>query len=676
MRPFLMRRLCCALLLVQLGAPPVEAAALAPAAAADADLLGDAAIPSALAFDQRNARALDEAEPGSGEEGSGSGPADPPAPPTPPPPPATPPPPAAPPPSPAAPPVVVGSPPPLAPLEPGSERVTTYTAVVSLFAAGEVGDYGAAERDAIAAAFAAAAATRIERVTVAVVAASVRLDVAVAADDAADAGRLVASLGAAAGTAAAAEALISAHGATVALTATPVLAVRAAAAAVRSDAAVGGAGRDAALVHWWATGADYLLEETRVHFTAWGAGLPAYLASPAAAWLYLLLGLLCCVLPYICFQNHWLPHCAGRIVGRACFRPCLPCTIYSNKVEFKGRWWAYVQNGPAPVILGQAPLFKSQLSELEQLGVNAIVNLCDEYKGKAAEYRKQGVSLLWLRTVDHLEPTVEAMRTAVSFIEHHRKRGSGVYIHCKSGRGRSAAIAMAWLLEVKRMTPLAANQHLLASRKVRAKLFLQKNIIQFYEELKGSRAAAASGDGQAALLGGGTAPRTMSFATVGGWSANNRRNSAAAARDVLFGQGTFKAAFTPRDSYAIDSAPPDWDQAPHDGVWEVNVAPLYAGIPEELPQWAQQQQAQFEQAPPAAPQLQMHRFGQPPPQQPVYQQPYQQPYQQQPAKQPPAHNPFMSPDPWGGAPMPPMPPPPHAASTISPRDNVLVSTNL
>ena len=58
--------------------------------------------------------------------------------------------------------------------------------------------------------------------------------------------------------------------------------------------------------------------------------------------------------------------------------------------------------------------------------------------------------------MDHKEPTVEAMRTAVSFIEHHRKRGSGVYIHCKSGRGRSAAIAMAWLLEVKKMRPLEA----------------------------------------------------------------------------------------------------------------------------------------------------------------------------------------------------------------------------
>ena len=96
----------------------------------------------------------------------------------------------------------------------------------------------------------------------------------------------------------------------------------------------------------------------------------------------------------------------------------------------------------------QAPLFRTQLTELQSLGVRGVVNLCDEFKGPASSYRRMGVSLLWLKTVDHLEPTVEAMRTACSFIEHHRQAGDAVYIHCKSGRGRSAAIAMAWLMQV------------------------------------------------------------------------------------------------------------------------------------------------------------------------------------------------------------------------------------
>ena len=77
-----------------------------------------------------------------------------------------------------------------------------------------------------------------------------------------------------------------------------------------------------------------------------------------------------------------------------------------------------------------------------------------------------------------------------------------MYIHCKSGRGRSAAIAMGWLLQVRKMKPLEANTHLMEQRRVRAKLFLQKNIIQFYDELQEEMLHTDQGAG-----GGGTPSR-------------------------------------------------------------------------------------------------------------------------------------------------------------------------
>ena len=233
------------------------------------------------------------------------------------------------------------------------------------------------------------------------------------------------------------------------------------------------------------------IAHTAVPFVDWLRGAPAYFGSLEAIWLWVLLGLVCVFTPYLCFQKHLLSHGLGKWVGRAYFVPCLPCTIYGNKKTFKGRWWAYADDSSPPVLLGQAPLFGSQVRELETLGVHAVVNLCDEYKWPHRAYRRNGMAMLWLRTVDHLEPTVEAMRTAVDFIEHYRKRGGAVYIHCKSGRGRSAAIAMAYLMHAKRMRPLQANKHLLKVRKVRDKLFLQKNVIQFYEDLQGAKAGEA-----------------------------------------------------------------------------------------------------------------------------------------------------------------------------------------
>ena len=81
---------------------------------------------------------------------------------------------------------------------------------------------------------------------------------------------------------------------------------------------------------------------------------------------------------------------------------------------------------------------------------------------------------------------------------------------------RSAAIAMAWLMQVRGMRPAAANRHLLNARKVRAKLFLQKNLLQFYEEL---------GDAPPAQ-GGGTRPqRTISYAAPKQYHPNNRGNT-------------------------------------------------------------------------------------------------------------------------------------------------------
>lgn len=402
---------------------------------------------------------------------------------------------------------------------------------------------------------------------------------------------------------------------------------------------------------WYSVIVGFFIDEADEPLSGMLPAIGRHLTSPAGLWFWAILGMVVLVLPYAAFQSHLLPHWAGQCVGRVYFRPCLPCTIYGNKKTFKGQWWAPVDDGTTPVggpplpgqpkerappvLLGQAPLFDSQLRDLESMNVAGIVNLCDEFMGKTGEYKKKGMSLLWLKTVDHLEPTVEAMRTAVSFIEHHRKRGSAVYIHCKSGRGRSAAIAMAWLLQVRGMKPLEANQHLLKVRKVRAKLFLQKNVIQFYDKLQEERMRHAE-DG----LGDAGPSRGLSFATplnpTNSNNPNRTRGGSSVQRDVLRGAearpagggddggflrnmsfrpvvasaaktaarfgigggaGDESRPFSPSTAvqYGYDTSPPDWDAMPATGRWEVNVAPLPATIPEELPAWAQQEKAQYEE---------------------------------------------------------------------------------
>ena len=75
---------------------------------------------------------------------------------------------------------------------------------------------------------------------------------------------------------------------------------------------------------------------------------------------------------------------AAATSGRAKARS--PATTTSSR-----KWWAYVDD--ESLVAGQAPLSIAD-QELESLGVKAIINLCDEFKGPARTYRKKKMTLL------------------------------------------------------------------------------------------------------------------------------------------------------------------------------------------------------------------------------------------------------------------------------------------
>lgn len=83
---------------------------------------------------------------------------------------------------------------------------------------------------------------------------------------------------------------------------------------------------------------------------------------------------------------------------------------------------------------------------MSKLGVRAVINMCDEYKGPVEAYSRLGIRQLWLPTVDHFEPSLESMKDAVRFIQECKERKERVYVHCKAGHGRGAAIALCWMI--------------------------------------------------------------------------------------------------------------------------------------------------------------------------------------------------------------------------------------
>ena len=80
---------------------------------------------------------------------------------------------------------------------------------------------------------------------------------------------------------------------------------------------------------------------------------------------------------------------------------------------------------------------------------------------------------------------IERTQSAVAFIRRHQSQGNKVYVHCRAGHGRSAAIVFAWMLY---KDPVVDTQQLNSEfcklRNVRKALWKQPNIKMFHDRLK------------------------------------------------------------------------------------------------------------------------------------------------------------------------------------------------
>jgi protein-tyrosine phosphatase len=79
---------------------------------------------------------------------------------------------------------------------------------------------------------------------------------------------------------------------------------------------------------------------------------------------------------------------------------------------------------------------------------------------------------LYLPTIDDEAPTLEQMGAGVGFMAEQLNDGGGVYVHCKSGVGRAALMAAAYLTS----TGLAAEDAWSEIRKVRP--FIRPTAVQ------------------------------------------------------------------------------------------------------------------------------------------------------------------------------------------------------
>lgn len=194
------------------------------------------------------------------------------------------------------------------------------------------------------------------------------------------------------------------------------------------------------------------------------------------------------VVVYILNQKHFFRPSVTAIVSKLYFYPSLSLTWLSH---LRRPWWAAVDKG---VYVGAVPLVcLGHVKQLHKCGVRAVINLQDEYTGPSRAYREFDIDQLYLPVIDHQEPTLDQLQEAVLYIQEQRAMNHSVYIHCKGGHGRSAAVAFCYLLLIRGWDLKTTQGYLLSRRKVRKNLFRQLNIMGYYAELQKSKVARAEG---------------------------------------------------------------------------------------------------------------------------------------------------------------------------------------
>ncbi len=102
--------------------------------------------------------------------------------------------------------------------------------------------------------------------------------------------------------------------------------------------------------------------------------------------------------------------------------------------------------------LGGAPSYQRDLDGLLVLGITAVVDLRAERDAALPFFAQHGIAARQYRVPDTAVPGPAILTDAVAWIGARISEGRVVLIHCAKGRGRSATVLAAYLMQTEAMS--------------------------------------------------------------------------------------------------------------------------------------------------------------------------------------------------------------------------------
>ncbi|KAI8904680.1 protein-tyrosine phosphatase-like protein [Gorgonomyces haynaldii] len=135
------------------------------------------------------------------------------------------------------------------------------------------------------------------------------------------------------------------------------------------------------------------------------------------------------------------------------------------------------------LIIGALPTLQD-IREMHRLGLDTVVNLCQEFSGHP-EYADLGIRQLRVETRDFTSPSYDSILSALEQLD--LKRPKLLYVHCKAGKGRSCAFVVCYLVYFYELDLEQAQEIVSSKRHQVDRVIEQESVKRIYEHVLDSR---------------------------------------------------------------------------------------------------------------------------------------------------------------------------------------------